>query len=71
MKSVLAGLILGVPLAIASSRVLRSLLFQVRASDPVTYIVISVVLLGTALIAAYLPARRGSNISPAVALKYE
>jgi len=71
MKSVLAGLILGVPLAIAASRLLRSLLFHVRASDPVTYIVVSVVLLGTALIAAYLPARRGSNISPAVALKYE
>ena len=71
LKSVLLGLILGVPLAIAASGVLRSLLFQVHASDPVTYIVITVVLLGTALIAAYVPARRGSNISPAVALKYE
>jgi predicted permease len=71
LKSVLAGLILGIPLAIAASGVLRSLLFQVHASDPVTYIVISFVLLGTALIAAYVPARRGSNISPAVALKYE
>jgi predicted permease len=71
VKSVLAGLILGVPLAIAASGVLRSLLFQVHASDPITYIVISSVLLGTALIAAYVPARRGSNISAAIALKYE
>jgi putative ABC transport system permease protein len=71
VKSVLVGLILGVPLAIAASGLLRSLLFHVRASDPVTYIAISAVLLGTALIAAYIPARRGSRISPAIALKYE
>jgi ABC-type antimicrobial peptide transport system permease subunit len=70
-KSVLVGLILGVPLAVAASGVLRSLLFEVRAFDPVTYVVISIILLGTALLAAYLPAQRSSNISPAVALKYE
>ena len=71
VKPVLVGLLLGVPLALAVSGILRSLLFEVRASDPVTYIVISAVLLGTALIAAYVPARRGSNISAAIALKYE
>ena len=71
LKSVVVGLILGVPLAIAASAVLRSLLFQVHASDPVTYIAITVVLLGTALLAAYIPARRGSKIAPAIALKYE
>ena len=71
VKSMLLGLLLGVPLASAASGVLKSLLFQVRASDPVTYIVISIVLIGTALIAAYIPARRGSNISHATALKYE
>ena len=71
VKPVLAGLLLGVPLAIAASGVVRSLLFQVHMSDPVTYTVISLVLLGTALIAAYVPARRGSNISAAIALKYE
>ena len=70
-KSVLVGLILGVPLAVTASGILRSLLFEVRAFDPVTYVVISVVLLGTALFAAYVPAQRSSNISPAVALKYE
>jgi len=70
-KSALVGLILGVPLAVAASGVLRSLLFEVRAFDPVTYVVISIILLGTALLAAYLPAQRSSNISPAVALKYE
>jgi predicted permease len=71
LKSVVAGVILGVPLAIAFSAVLRSLLFQVHASDPVTYIAVSAALLATALISAYFPARRGSNISPAIALKYE
>lgn len=71
VKPALVGLILGVPLAIAAAGVLGSLLFQVHTSDPLTYIVISLVLLGTALIAAYVPARRGSNISAAIALKYE
>jgi predicted permease len=71
LKSVFLGLILGVPLAVAASAVLRSMLFHVHASDPITYIVITFVLIGTALMAAYVPARRGSNISPAVALKYE
>ena len=71
VKSVLTGLILGVPLAIAASVVLRKMLFQVHGADPGTYIVITLVLLGTALIAAYVPARRGRNVSPADALKYE
>jgi predicted permease len=71
LKSVVVGLILGMPLAIAASGVLRSLLFHVHASDPVTYIAITSVLLGTAVLAAYSPARRGSKISPATALKYE
>jgi predicted permease len=71
LRSVFMGLILGVPVAIVASTVLRSFLFQVHASDPVTYIAITVVLLGTALLAAYMPARRSSQIAPAIALKYE
>jgi predicted permease len=71
LKSVVVGLILGMPLAVAASGVLRSLLFHVHASDPVTYIVITALLLGTAVLAAYTPARRGSKIAPAIALKYE
>ena len=71
LKSVVAGLILGMLLASAASRVLRSFLFHVHASDPVTYTAITFVLLGTAVLAAYIPARRGSKIDPATALKYE
>jgi len=71
LKSVFVGLMLGVPLAIAASGVLRSLLFRVHASDPATYIAITAVLLGTASLAAYIPARRSSKIAPATALKYE
>ena len=55
VRSVLAGLALGVPLAMAASGVLRSMLFQVRASDPLTYMAISAVLFGTALVAATFP----------------
>lgn len=71
LKSVFMGLIVGVPVSIAASRVLGSLLFHISPSDPVTYVAITGVLLGTAVLAAYIPARRGSKIAPAVALKYE
>ena len=71
VSPVITGLIVGVPLAVAASGVLRSLLFQVRASDPLIYMIITAVLLVTALLAAYVPARRGSHISAATALKYE
>jgi putative ABC transport system permease protein len=65
------GLIVDVPLAIAASEVLRGLLFPVHASDPATYIAITALLLGTALLAAYIPARRANKIAPAMTLKYE
>jgi ABC-type antimicrobial peptide transport system permease subunit len=55
LKSVVVGLIVGMPLAIAASGVLRNLLFNVHASDPVTYTAITAVLLGTAVLAAYPP----------------
>ena len=62
---------IGVPAALASSRVISSQLFGLTAHDPWTIVVASVVLLGVALFAGYLPARRATNVDPMVALHYE
>jgi predicted permease len=68
---VLAGVALGLGGAAALSRVIDSLLYGVRALDPATYALAAVVLVATAVIAAYLPARRVAQVEPMVALRAE
>jgi putative ABC transport system permease protein len=64
-----AGIGLGGTIAVA--RVLSSLLYQLSPWDPVTYVAVSLLLGGVALLAGYLPARRATRIDPMVALRYE
>jgi len=52
-------------------RSLRSMLYEVTVSDPLTLVLAAVVVLATALIACYLPARRAMRVDPTVALRYE
>ena len=66
-----AGLVLGVAAALASTRVLTTLLFEVRPSDPPTYVVIAGILGLVAFMASYLPARRATRVDPLVALRSE
>jgi ABC-type antimicrobial peptide transport system permease subunit len=62
---------IGLILALAGARVLRSLLFGVSAFDPVTFGAVPLTLLVIALGAAYLPARRASRVDPVRALRAE
>jgi predicted permease len=67
----LIGLGVGIVLAIASTRVMTSLLFGTSPADPLTLAATALVLLAVALLASYIPARRATKVDPMVALRYE
>jgi predicted permease len=71
LKLVVVGVVTGLAIAFAAARLLASLLFNVSALDPVTFLLVPVVLGTSALLAAYVPARRASRIDPASALRNE
>lgn len=71
LRVVAYGLALGLLCAVPATRLLRGLLFQVGPNDPVTFVAIGVTLALVALVASYLPARRGTRVDPAVTLKAE
>ena len=67
----LAGLGLGLLAALALTRVMGSLLYEVKPSDPITYAAVSGVLLAVGLLACWLPARRATQVDPIESLRYE
>jgi ABC-type antimicrobial peptide transport system permease subunit len=71
MRVVLAGIVLGLAGAFGLSRILASRLFGLSPLDPVSFVGVSLLLLLVALLACYLPARRGAKVDPMVALRYE
>jgi len=67
----LAGIAIGLAGALALTRLLSSLLFEVRASDPITFGAVALLLAAVALLACYVPARRAMRADPMIALRYE
>jgi predicted lysophospholipase L1 biosynthesis ABC-type transport system permease subunit len=71
MAFAILGLALGVVGAVAAIRLLTSILFEDKPSDPRTYASVTVLLGAVALLACYIPARRATKVDPMVALRYE
>jgi macrolide transport system ATP-binding/permease protein len=66
-----AGLAVSVPAALGASRFVGSFLFAMKPNDPLTLTLSVAILLGSALLAGYVPARRASRIDPMTALRHE
>jgi len=66
-----AGLVIGIPLALAAARLLRARLFELSPYDPVTVLTATLALVSVTLLAGYIPARRASHVDAMVALRCE
>ena len=71
MKLALTGVWVGVAAALALTRVIRTLLSEITATDPLTCSCVALLLIGVALLACLVPARRAAKTDPMVALRYE
>jgi putative ABC transport system permease protein len=70
-RLILFGVAIGLAASLGLTRLLATILFGVRASDPVTLILVSVILSAVAFLACYIPARLATRVDPMVALRYE
>ena len=67
----LTGIVIGIAISFAMTRVIATLLFDVKPTDLVSFSVATLVLLGAAVLASYVPARRATKVDPLTALRYE
>ncbi|MDE3180585.1 MAG: ABC transporter permease [Acidobacteriota bacterium] len=71
MSLTVIGVAIGIAAALALTRFLSSMLFGVKPADPITFVAVSLILVGVALLACYIPARRAARIDPMAALRHE
>ena len=71
MRMALAGIAVGMLAALALTRLMASMLYDVKSSDPATFFTVALVLALTALVACFLPALKAARVDPMVALRYE
>ena len=71
MRTIMAGIVVGLVGSLILTRTMQSLLFDVTPTDPLTFVAVIVLLISAALLACYLPARRATKVNPIVALRYE
>ena len=65
------GVVLGIPLTLAATRLIQAQLFGLHASDPITLIAAVTIIGAVTMLAGYLPARRAAKVDPMIALRYE